>query len=223
MTSPCRRPGSLVGIARRDRDLAGAQAVARVVAGPARRKRPAPVGAAVGRRAVHDHRLEDQAVARLHGEADDAVFVPFRLDIGQRRQPGVGIGPPVGEVVGAEGRPGVGTRDVCDAGLLGHRVERQPDRADLPPGHRPVGLVLVPGRAFGRARLLHQKLVVEEVDLARPHDAPGDLRRWRFHHETPERRMALPQVEIAEEAPCPLCVFLGMGARMRHRHLDRLA
>src|SRR6201999_3076381 len=46
-------------------------------------------------------------------------------------------------------------------------IEGDPDRGDLPAFHRPVGLVLVPGRGMGGAWFLHEQLVVEEISRGR--------------------------------------------------------
>ena len=54
-------------------------------------------------------------------------------------------------------------------------VECDPDRGDLPARYGPIRLVLMPGRRMCGPRLLHEELVVEEIDVLRTHQPGRDL------------------------------------------------
>jgi hypothetical protein len=74
--------------------------------------------------------------------------------------------------------------DVCQSAVrLGHRIERQPERANLPAGRRPIGLIVMPRRRRLRPRLLDEYLIKIVADGAAAHQTAGDFRRRRLEDE----------------------------------------
>ena len=190
---------------------------------------------------MHDHGVEHQAVARRHRPPADVVLGPIGVDVGDLREIARGE---LDLVALAEGRrpvvdaPAVRAGDELDGAVAAvDRIERDPDRGDLPALHRPVGLVLVPRRRMRRARLLHEELVVEEIGRAGAHQPRGDCRGRGVQGGGTELRIAPPHVHVAEEPagvlPSAKLVAFGPGearsrstaARMRSTHgaIERLA
>ena len=174
---------------------AGPRVVARIVAGIAQRQSaPARAGRVVAGRAVDDHGVEHQAVARRHLPPADVVPAAIGVDVGDLREIAVGE---LDLMALAEGRrpvvdaPAMRAGDELDGAVAAvDRIERDPYRRDLPALYRPVGLVLVPRRRMRRARLLHEELVVEEIGRRRAHQLRGDGRGRGVparRHGTPDR------------------------------------
>src|SRR5581483_8662953 len=163
----------------RELKRAGPRIVAYVVAGIAQREAaPARAGRGIAGRAMDDHGMEDEAVAGLHLPPFDVVVRTIGVDVGDLHEVARGE---LDLMALAERRrseidaPFVRAGDERDGAVAAvDMVERDPDRGDLPALHRPVRLVLVPRRGMGRARLLHEELVVEEVGARGAHQPRGN-------------------------------------------------
>src|SRR5260370_19990121 len=115
-------------------------------------------------------------------------------------------------------------RDELDGAVAAvDRIERDPRRGDLPALYRPIRLVLVPWRRMGRAGLLHEELVVEEIRRRRAHQARGDGRSRRGERGSAELAVVLPHEHVAEEFPgsAAFSEVRGMRARRGEVALDR--
>src|SRR5262249_258306 len=144
--------------------------------------------------------VKDHAVAGLGFPADDAL-VP-RIDVRQDRPARVVVGPEAAVEEALRAVPHavpMRAADELERDRPGHRIDRQPDRAEAPAVDRAVRLVLMPGRALLGAWLLHQDMVVEEIDLAGTHQAGGDDPRRRPAREAFEGLDPPPVVGVLEE------------------------
>lgn len=86
---------------------------------------------------------------------------------------------------------------------------------DLRSLQRPVRQVVMPRRRFQRSRLLHQDMLVEQVDLARAHEPPGDRGGRRVAQEVAIFRDAPPTAIVAEEQPGLAVRRVALGERAR--------
>src|SRR4029453_18215953 len=212
------------------RDLADTRGIARIVAAPARGPGPAPArGRQVARCAVQRERMEGDDIARLHVPGEEFVALALGIEIGQRLEAWIGdrqVDAALPEEFRLEpAAPAMRALHVLHAGRAIDRIERQPQRDDLLAVDRIVGLVVMPGRALARARLLHQEMVVIVDDLARAHEPGGNLARRRAIDKVARRRMALPELEVDEEEAGRALrrVEPDHGARTCHVGIDRLA
>ena len=175
-------------------------------------------------RAVDGHGVEGERVARLHVPGEDVVAAG--VDVGHRL---VVLAALVFRAALREGlrlEPALPTVRAGDEGeraaLARHGVERQPEGHDRPAAHRPVGLVVVPARRLRRARLLHEQLVVEEVEPLGVQEPRRHRPERSFAAEGAEALMRLPDAQIAVEAPGFRPVAVEIGPRLRDVALDRV-
>ena len=103
------------------------------------------------------------------------------------------------------------TGDELDAGLGRHHIERHPDAAYLIAVHRPIGLILMPGRAFGGAGFLDQDMLVKKIDLDRAHHPLRHQGGGGLEHETAIFVDAPPVAIVAEEEPRRTLGGIDMG------------
>jgi len=143
------------------------------------------------------------AVARLERPRQYLVLRALGLDVGDRLERRVEEAVVAGEALGAEAAPpAVGAAHVLDgAALERDGVEGEPERAHLGALDRPVGEVVVEGRLLPRAGLLHEQVVVEEVDGRRAQQPRRDGCRGRVEDEGAEVGVPGPHEHVAVVAP----------------------
>ena len=137
------------------------------------------------RRGVEDPEVEGQHVAGFEVEGDDVCRIDERVDVGDQLEPvaGSGVGNGVGEAPGHE-PPAPAVRPAHEAHAGGGRdgVERHP-QADVGRAvDAVVRLVVVPRRGLVGARLLDQRVLVEEPRRSADEvgrQLPGAARRGR--------------------------------------------
>jgi hypothetical protein len=125
--------------------------------------------------------MEGDDIARLHVPGEEFVALALGVEIGQRLEAWIGhrqVDAALPEEFRLEpAAPAMRALHVLHAGRAIDRIERQPQRDDLLAVDRIIRLVVMPGCAFARARLLHQQVIVIVDDLARAHEPGRDLAR----------------------------------------------
>ena len=107
---------------------------------------------------------------------------------------------------------------VLDGRLARDRIESDPEAYGLLPRHAVVGLVVVPGRLDGRARLLDEDVLVEEPGMGGPHQGGRDGAGRALEHEPAELVEPVPVAVVLEEGRAPVVRTDGPleGARIGH-------
>ena len=168
--------------------------------------------------------MEGQRIARLHVPGEDAVsagvdighgLVALALLVGcSAFGEGLRLEPTVPAVrAGNEGERAALARD---------RVERQPEGHHRPAAHGPVGLVVVPARRLRRARLLHEELVVEEVEAFGAQEPRRQLPERPLAAEGAEALILLPDALVTVEAAHLRPVAGEIRPRLRNIAFDRV-
>ncbi len=199
----------------------GALVVGHVGAGVAHRVAAAAAAAAVRRTAVHGHGVEGQEIARLHVPAREFVLLPLPVDVGDGDVLGIArVGcPALGKGFGLkEGAPLVrSAHELERAALGGDRIERDPEGHDVFRANRPIREIVVPARGGVGPRLLHEELVVVDLDAVHPEQRGGECGQRRLAAVGGKIRVGLPDPHVAVEATA---AFHLVAVKTRRRRSD---